>query len=55
MANKTDSQERLDKKTEPIKVDADEDRKPRTLDDMEKEATWLKEVFAKDEDDARNR
>lgn len=30
---------------EPIKMDADEDRKPRSLDDMEKEAVWLKAFF----------
>ena len=30
----------------PLKVDADEDRAPRTLQEMEKEATWLKSFFA---------
>ncbi|KAK7695335.1 hypothetical protein QCA50_002526 [Cerrena zonata] len=30
---------------EPIKVDADDDRKPRSFDDMEKEAIWLKAFF----------
>ncbi|KAG6851333.1 hypothetical protein H0H93_005731 [Arthromyces matolae] len=29
----------------PLKVDADEDRRPRTLEEMEKEATWLKSFF----------
>jgi len=29
----------------PLKVDADEDRLPRTLQEMEKEATWLKSFF----------
>jgi bis(5'-adenosyl)-triphosphatase len=29
----------------PLKVDADEDRVPRTLLEMEKEATWLKSFF----------
>jgi len=29
----------------PLKVDADEDRAPRTLQVMEKEATWLKSFF----------
>ena len=29
----------------PLKVDADEDRVPRTLQEMEKEATWLKSFF----------
>ncbi|OBZ68369.1 Bis(5'-nucleosyl)-tetraphosphatase [asymmetrical] [Grifola frondosa] len=33
-------------KPQPIKVDADEDRKPRTMEDMEKEALWLKTFFA---------
>lgn len=28
-----------------LKVDADEDRLPRTLEDMEQEATWLKGFF----------
>ncbi|KAH9855442.1 HIT-like protein [Lenzites betulinus] len=30
---------------QPLQVDADEDRKPRTLEDMEKEASWLKAFF----------
>ncbi len=30
---------------QPLKVDADEDRKPRSLEDMEKEALWLKKFF----------
>jgi bis(5'-adenosyl)-triphosphatase len=29
-----------------LKVDAEEDRKPRTMEDMEKEAIWLKGFFA---------
>jgi bis(5'-adenosyl)-triphosphatase len=29
----------------PLKVDADEDRKPRTMKEMEKEAIWLKRFF----------
>ena len=29
----------------PLKVDADEDRKPRTREEMEKEAEWLKTFF----------
>jgi bis(5'-adenosyl)-triphosphatase len=29
----------------PFKVDADEDRIPRTLEDMEREATWLRGFF----------
>ncbi|CAK5264150.1 unnamed protein product [Mycena citricolor] len=28
--------------SEPLRVDADEDRKPRSMEEMEKEATWLK-------------
>jgi bis(5'-adenosyl)-triphosphatase len=32
-------------KQEPLKMDADEDRKPRSLVDMEKEAAWLKSFF----------
>ena len=31
---------------ESLKVDADEDRKPRTGEEMEKEAQWLKGFFA---------
>ena len=30
---------------QPLQVDADEDRKPRTLEDMENEARWLKTFF----------
>ncbi|KAH9950973.1 diadenosine 5',5'''-P1,P4-tetraphosphate asymmetrical hydrolase [Amylocystis lapponica] len=30
---------------EPLKVDADEDRKPRTMEEMEKETIWLKTFF----------
>jgi bis(5'-adenosyl)-triphosphatase len=30
---------------EPLKVDADEDRKPRTVEEMTKEAEWLKGFF----------
>ncbi|KAJ7653156.1 diadenosine hydrolase [Mycena polygramma] len=30
---------------QPLKVDADEDRVPRSMDEMEKEASWLKEFF----------
>ena len=28
-----------------VRMDADEDRKPRTLEDMEREALWLKTFF----------
>lgn len=30
---------------EPIKMDADEDRKPRSIEEMVKEADWLKGFF----------
>ncbi|TRM67599.1 diadenosine 5',5'''-P1,P4-tetraphosphate asymmetrical hydrolase [Schizophyllum amplum] len=30
---------------EPLKVDADDDRKPRTIEEMEKEAQWLRTFF----------
>ncbi|KAH7930492.1 HIT-like protein [Leucogyrophana mollusca] len=33
---------------EPLKVDADENRPPRTLEEMEKEATWLRNFFGPD-------
>lgn len=29
-----------------LKVDADEDRKPRNMEEMEKEANWLKTLFS---------
>lgn len=31
-----------------LKVDADKNRKPRTMEDMEKEAQWLKTFFTED-------
>ncbi|KAI0931278.1 hypothetical protein AcW1_001274 [Taiwanofungus camphoratus] len=31
---------------EPLRVDADEDREPRTMEEMEKEAEWLRSFFA---------
>lgn len=31
---------------EPLKMDAEEDRKPRSTEDMVKEAEWLKTFFA---------
>lgn len=34
---------------EPLRVDADEARKPRTLEDMEQEAKWLAGFFEADE------
>lgn len=30
---------------QPLQMDADEDRKPRSLEDMEKEARWLRTFF----------
>lgn len=30
---------------QPLQMDADEDRKPRSLEDMEKEALWLTKFF----------
>ncbi|KAJ6494005.1 diadenosine hydrolase, partial [Mycena vitilis] len=30
---------------QPLKVDADEDRAPRSMEEMEKEANWLKDFF----------
>ncbi|RDB28543.1 Bis(5'-nucleosyl)-tetraphosphatase [asymmetrical] [Hypsizygus marmoreus] len=33
---------------EPLKVDADEDRLPRSLEEMEKEAIWLKGFFSEE-------
>lgn len=32
-------------KVEALRMDADEDRKPRTMEEMEKEAGWLKGFF----------
>lgn len=34
---------------EPLKVDADEDRKPRTIEEMVKEAEWLRTFFEAEE------
>ncbi|KAJ3558541.1 hypothetical protein NM688_g861 [Phlebia brevispora] len=36
---------RPDQGVEPLKVDADEDRKPRTMEEMAEEAEWLKGFF----------
>lgn len=41
----TAQKENMTEIVEPLKVDADEDRKPRALDEMEKEATWLNSFF----------
>lgn len=35
----------------PVKMDADEDRPPRTMEEMEKEAEWLRAMFNPDERD----
>lgn len=34
------------REVEMLKVDADEDRQPRTIEEMEREAAWLHEFFA---------
>lgn len=36
----------------PLKVDADEDRRPRSIEEMEKEAEWLKTFFHDDKNTA---
>lgn len=35
---------------EPLRMDADEDRKPRTMEEMVQEAEWLKKFFAEVEE-----
>lgn len=47
--NFLESRGTLDHQTEPLRVDADESRPPRTLEEMEKEATWLKTFFSRHE------
>lgn len=42
-----------DEPHEPLKVDADEDRKPRSMEEMEKEASWLKTFFEEEMAKAR--
>lgn len=37
--------EDLHRVRQPLQMDADEDRKPRTVEEMEKEALWLKTFF----------
>ncbi|TFK87942.1 diadenosine hydrolase [Polyporus arcularius HHB13444] len=37
---------------QPLQMDADEERKPRTLEDMEKEAKWLQTFFEQAESDS---
>lgn len=41
---------RLVESGEPIRMDADEDRKPRTMEEMIKEAEWLKGFFDSSEE-----
>lgn len=40
---------RVDHGAEPLKVDADEDRKPRSMAEMVEEAEWLKGFFPEQE------
>lgn len=49
-ANSAPSKARLDQGAEPLKVDADEDRKPRTVNEMEVEAKWLQSFFTNVDD-----
>ena len=44
-SSKTHSSDGIVAGVEPIKMDADEDRKPRTMEEMVKEAEWLQEFF----------
>ena len=44
-AEKVEKGGRLDQGAEPLEVDADEDRKPRTMEEMTEEAEWLKGFF----------
>jgi bis(5'-adenosyl)-triphosphatase len=34
---------------QPLKMDAEEERRPRTMEDMEREAAWLKTFFERDD------
>jgi bis(5'-adenosyl)-triphosphatase len=46
LAATSESESRTDTRSpEPLRVDADEARKPRTLEDMEQEAKWLAGFF----------
>ena len=40
---------------QPLQMDADEDRKPRTLEEMEREARWLETFFHSAETDVENK
>ena len=44
-AESIEKEQRLRQDAEPLKVDADEDRKPRTIDEMVEETEWLKGFF----------
>ena len=43
--------EHAEQEAQPLKVDADEDRKPRTMQEMIEEAEWLKGFFERQETD----
>lgn len=45
----SDMQKGPQQKHQPFKVDADEDRKPRTMDEMVAEANWLKGFFTEED------
>ncbi|CDZ96360.1 Diadenosine polyphosphate hydrolase and related proteins of the histidine triad (HIT) family [Phaffia rhodozyma] len=45
---RSNGEDRPRKKAGSIKVDADENRPPRSLEDMEKEARWLEQLLAAD-------
>jgi len=41
--------------SEPLKVDADEARRPRSMEEMEEEARWLSSFFEEDRSDVENK
>lgn len=43
----------VDGRLQPLKVDADDNRPPRSLAEMEKEADWLRTFFVNDHHDSR--
>lgn len=45
----SDMQKGPQQKHQPFKVDADEDRKPRSIEEMVAEAKWLKDFFTEDD------
>lgn len=47
-AAKAEATGRIAQGAEPLKVDADEDRKPRTMEEMTQEAEWLRTFFEDD-------